>query len=209
MMSRNVRRPICTILLVAVNVVVFLGLSFIGMTEDAVFMLEHGAMYVPYMVEQSAYYELITSIFLHFSFSHLMNNMVMLFVIGWNLEYEVGKIRFLIIYLGSGLCGNIASALWDMHTGEYAVSAGASGAVFGVIGALLYVAVRNYGRVGNVSGRGLLVMAALSLYYGFSGEGIDNFAHIGGLASGFLLAVLLYWKHKSKDRRTAWNGGYV
>ena len=183
-MRNDKKLPICTIAIAAANVLIFLGLSFMGMTEDSAFMMEHGAMYVPYLMNGERYYTLITSIFLHFGFSHLMNNMVMLLVIGYSLEPEIGKIRFLLIYLGSGLMGS------------YAVSAGASGAIFGIVGALLYVAIRNHGRVGEISTRGLVLMAGLSLYYGFTAQGVDNAAHIGGLVSGFLLAVLTYWKCK-------------
>lgn len=100
----------------------------------------------------------------------------------------------MIIYFLSGLSGNILSALWDMQTGDYAVSAGASGAIFGIVGAILYVAIRNRGRIGTITGRGILFMIILSLYYGFTSGGVDNFAHIGGLVSGLVLAVLLYWK---------------
>lgn len=107
------------------NVLIFLGLSFMGMTEDSAFMMEHGAMYVPYLMNGERYYTLITSMFLHFGFSHLMNNMVMLLVIGYSLEPEIGKIRFLLIYLGSGLMGNLVSAWFDVSQGSYAVSAGA------------------------------------------------------------------------------------
>ena len=195
-------------ILAAVNVAVFFFLSFQGMTEDAGFMLEHGAMYVPLMLEQGKYSPLFTSMFLHFGFSHLVNNMVMLLVIGWNLELEIGRIKFVIIYFASGLCGNIASALWDLRTGDYAVSAGASGAIFGITGALLYVAIRNRGQIGNVTGRGIMLMVALSLYYGFSSGGVDNFAHIGGLVSGFVLAVLLSWKRNREYRTDSWGGGY-
>lgn len=196
---RNYKKlPICTIAIAAANVLIFLGLSFMGMTEDSVFMMEHGAMYVPYLMNGERYYTLITSMFLHFGFSHLMNNMVMLLVIGYSLEPEIGKIRFLLIYLGSGLMGNLVSAWFDVSQGSYAVSAGASGAIFGIVGALLYVAIRNHGRVGEISTRGLVLMAGLSLYYGFTAQGVDNAAHIGGLVSGFLLAVLTYWKHKPK-----------
>lgn len=191
----------CTILLIAINVILFLLLSFSGMTEDAEYMLEHGAMYVPYMMGGNEYYRLFTSMFLHFGIDHLANNMVMLAAIGWNLEYEIGKIKFLIIYLVSGLAGNILSALGDIIIGEYAVSAGASGAVFGIMGALLYVVIRNRGRIGTISGRGLVLMIILSLYYGFTSSGVDNLAHIGGLLSGFILGVLLYWKRHGKRRR--------
>ena len=77
-MKNYKKLPICTIAIAAANVLIFLGLSFMGMTEDSAFMMEHGAMYVPYLMNGERYYTLITSMFLHFGFSHLMNNMVML-----------------------------------------------------------------------------------------------------------------------------------
>lgn len=191
----------CTILLAAVNVIVFFYLTFQGMTEDGAFMLEHGAMYVPYVLGEGEYYRLFSSMFMHFGFEHLVNNMVMLLVIGFTLEREIGTIKFLIIYLLSGLGGNILSAVWDVMLESFAVSAGASGAIFGIVGALLYVALRNRGRIGEMSGRGLVFMVILSLYYGFTSGGVDNFAHIGGLLSGFILSVLLYWKRQRKYSR--------
>lgn len=189
----------CTVALIVVNVAVFIFLSFGGMTEDAYYMLQNGAIYLP-LLQQGEYYRLITSIFLHFGFSHLVNNMLMLGVMGLQLELVVGKIKFLIIYFAAGIGGNMLSALVEMRTGDFAVSAGASGAIFGIIGALLYIAVRNHGQIGNVSGQGILVMIALTLYYGFTSSGVDNFAHIGGLAVGFVLAVLLYRKRDTEFR---------
>ena len=97
----------CTVLLILANIIVFFVLTAKGMTEDAEFMLGHGAMYVPYIINRGEYYRLFTSMFMHFGFDHLANNMVMLLVIGWNLEGEIGKIKFLIIYFLSGLSGNI------------------------------------------------------------------------------------------------------
>jgi rhomboid protease GluP len=184
--------------MVAINVIVFFVLSFQGMTEDALFMLEHGAMYVPNVLEGGEYYRLFTSMFLHFGFSHLMNNMLMLLVMGWSLEVELGHVKFVILYLLSGLGGNVLSLGWDIMTHDYAVSAGASGAIFGVIGASLYIAIRNRGRIGDVTGRGLIFMIVLSLYYGYTSGNVDNLAHIGGLAAGFILSILLYRKPKEK-----------
>ncbi|MGN1377497.1 MAG: rhomboid family intramembrane serine protease [Dorea sp.] len=204
-MKKNKIKAPCTVALIAVNVIVFLLLSFRGMTEDGMFLLEHGAMYVPYMIEKGEYYRIFTSMFLHFGFDHLLNNMVILAAIGWNLEYEIGQLKFVILYLFSGLGGNLLSAYWDIRVGEYAVSAGASGAIFGVIGALLYVAIRNRGRIGDISGKGLVFMIILSLYYGYSSGGVDNMAHIGGLIAGFLLSVLLYRK---KNRKFSSVSGY-
>ena len=92
----------------------------------------------------------------------------MLLMVGWNLELEIGSVRFLIIYLLSGLGGNLLSGYLDIRLQDYAVSAGASGAIFGILGALLYVVYRNHGRLRNISGRGMLVMVAITLYFGFA-----------------------------------------
>ena len=89
--------------------------------------------------------------------------------------------------------------VYMLKTGDMAVSAGASGAIFGVIGALLYLVIRNKGRIGTLTTRGLVLMIALCLYYGFTATGADNWCHIGGLVMGFLLAVLLYRGNPRKD----------
>lgn len=188
------KKAVCTIVIIAVNVIVFLYLSLYGMTEDSLYMLQHGALYVPVVLQDGEYYRLVTSMFLHFGFSHLLNNMVMLFLMGWILECETGSVKFLLIYLLSGLGGNLLYIVYAVRSGKYAVSAGASGAVFGIIGALLYIAIRNRGRIGNITGRGIAFMILCSLYYGYSSTSVNNLAHIGGLCTGFLAAVLLYRK---------------
>ena len=190
---------VCTVALIVVNVAVFMIMTMFGDTEDAVFMLQHGAMYEPFVIQQHEYYRIITCLFLHFGIEHLLNNMVMLGALGWNLELEIGKVRFFVIYFVSGIAGNILSLFYDLSTENPAVSAGASGAIFGLMGALLYVVILNRGRLGRLSGRGMLIMVALSLYFGFASSGVDNFAHIGGLVSGFILAVILYRKKKTYE----------
>lgn len=189
-----------TVILAIVNVVVFFILSFGGMTEDVSYMLEHGAMYVPYMLENGEYYRFLTSMFLHFGFSHLLNNMVTLLVMGRYVEPLVGKIRFLLIYFISGLGGNLLSYVAELVTEDYAVSAGASGAIFGLTGALLGLTLLHRGRVGRLTSRDMIIMVVLSLYMGFTSQGVDNLAHIGGLVSGFLAVLLLVGIPKSMSQ---------
>lgn len=191
-------KPVATITLAVIQVAVFLLLSFGGMTEDAYYMAEHGALYVPYLLENGEYYRLFTSMFLHFGFSHLMNNMLSFLVFGWNLEPIIGPVRTVLIFLLSGLGGNVLSAFWDIIRQEYPVSAGASGAVFGMAGALLWLAIRNHGRVGTITQRGMFLMIGISLYLGFSGENVNNVAHIGGLLSGFFVGLILCWKRHAE-----------
>lgn len=193
---RQKPEAICTESLIVINIAVFLLLSLFGDTEDAVFMMRHGAMYRELITQEQEYYRIITCLFLHFGITHLLNNMVMLGAVGWNLEMEIGKIRFLLIYFGSGILGNILSLWHDIQTDTNVVSAGASGAIFGLMGALLYVVIANRGRLGRLSGRGMLIMVALSLYFGFTSSGVDNLAHVGGLVCGVIMAAVLYRKKR-------------
>lgn len=189
---RNRPEALCTVVLIIINAVIFLFLSFIGNTEDGGFMFLHGAMYDDAVLQNHEYYRLFTSMFLHFGIEHLLNNMVLLGALGWNLELETGSIRFLLIYLISGIGGNLVSMFYHLSVGMSVVSAGASGAVFGLMGALLYVVIINKGRLGRLSGRGIFFMILLSLYFGFTSSGVNNIAHLGGLASGFLMSIILY-----------------
>ena len=185
------QKAVCTVGLVVINVGIFLILILFGKSENTLFLLEHGAMYEPYVLEGHEYYRLFTSMFLHFGIEHLMNNMVMLGALGWNLEMETGKIRFLIIYFLSGIGGNVFSMLMNQSAGRDVISAGASGAVFGLMGALVMVVIRNKGQVGRLSKRRIMVMVVLSLYFGLTSTGVDNMAHIGGLVCGFIIEAIL------------------
>lgn len=191
------RAPV-TFVLVAINVVVFFALSLFGRTEDGAYMIQHGAVYLPLMESTGEFYQLFTSMFLHFGFQHLMNNMLMLLVMGIVLEPELGSVRYLILYIVSGLGGNLLSAGFEIMTGDFSVSAGASGAIFGVVGGLIYLAILGRGRIGNLTERGLIFLVLMNIYYGVTSTGVDNMAHIGGLIVGFIMAVFLY---RRKERR--------
>ena len=137
--------------LIALNVLYFLFLEATGSSENTSFMVAHGAMYAPLVIEKGEYYRLITSVFMHFGISHIMNNMLILFILGDNLERALGHIKYLFFYLICGVGANIVSMA--VNLGEYrnVVSAGASGAIFGVIGGLLYAVIINRGRLEDLS----------------------------------------------------------
>lgn len=186
------RKEPLTVLLIILNILVFLAVEVTGTSQDVLHMLDCGAAYTPLIVENGEVYRLFTSMFLHFGISHLANNMLVLFVLGSRLERVAGRVRFLIIYLLGGFSGNIISMLFELRQQEYSVSAGASGAVFAAMGAMIYIVIRNRGWLEDLSMRQILIMAAFSLYFGFTSSGVDNAAHIGGMISGFVLAVVLY-----------------
>ncbi len=178
-------------LLMALNVLAFLYLEIAGSSEDAYFMYTKGAMLAPAVLEGGQYYRLFTALFMHFGINHLINNMLVLFVMGEPLERALGHGRYLILYLTSGIGANIISMLLR-EPDSMVISAGASGAIFGVIGGLLYLVTANKGKMEDLSTRQLVIMIAFSLYFGYTSTGVDNTAHISGLIFGFLLGMLLY-----------------
>lgn len=189
-MEKN--KNIITILLIGFNVIIFFVLSAIGTPEDGGFLVKYGAMFAPCVTEGKEYSRLFTAMFLHFDFQHLMNNMALLGALGMNLEPETGSIKLFLIYLFSGLGGNLLSLVFHAGQSNLVVSAGASGAVFGLMGAMVWLVIRNRGSFGCIYGQRILLMVGLSLYFGFVSTGVDNYAHVGGLVTGFLAAVLLY-----------------
>ncbi len=187
--------------LIAVNVIYFLYLEMNGSTEDTQFMVSHGAMYAPLVIERGEYYRLITSTFMHFGINHIMNNMLILFILGDNLERALGHIKYLLFYLICGVGANVASMVINLSGYRNVVSAGASGAIFGVIGGLLYAVAVNRGQLEDLSTRQLVVVILCSLYFGFTSTGVDNAAHIAGLIIGIIMGVILYRRPRSGRSR--------
>ena len=185
----NRNKPYVNFALAAVNVLVFLYLEAIGSTEDGVFMVKHGAVFAPFVILGGEYYRLFTAMFLHFGVIHLANNML---VLGEKMEKALGHIKYLIFYLASGVAANGISLAVQVRIGQASVSAGASGAIFGVVGGLVYVIAIHHGQLDGLTNRQLGFMVLLTLYHGFTSAGVDNMAHIGGLISGFILGILLY-----------------
>ena len=184
------------IVLIAVNILVWLVMSVLGDTRSAQFMYEHGAMY-PTDVLQGDWYRIFSAMFLHFGAEHLISNMFMQYFLGDMLLRALSQWKYALIYLLAGIGGNVTSLVMMLVTGDFAVAAGASGAIYGVIGALLWVVLRNGGTFESISIPRMLLAAALYIGYGFSTEGVDAWAHLGGAVVGFLAAMLLYRKKVS------------
>ncbi len=179
--------------IIALNLLVFLITELIGDTKDPYFMHLCGAISSSDILISHEYFRTISSTFLHFGFEHLFSNMIVLWALGTALERLVGSIRYTAIYLISGIGANIISMLWYWYTREYyVVSAGASGAIFGVVGALLYIILRNKGRVNGIGSRQLIWLCIFTFFHGISSIGINNTAHLGGLLAGILCGVIFY-----------------
>ncbi len=194
------RQPV-NLAIVVINILIYAIPGLFGGTARETLLME-GAGYTPLILGAGQYYRLFTCMFLHFSVQHLFNNMFVLFFLGDELERFAGKVRYLVIYLGGGLIGNLVSVAWDVHTEEYAFSAGASGAIFAVIGALVALVVLNRGKVPQYTQRRMFLMAALCVLQGLTSAGVDNSAHIGGIISGFLLALLFHKRLRFSKKKS-------
>lgn len=161
---------------------------FFGHTTK--FLLDHGALYGP-ALREGEWYRLITHLFLHDDIMHLGHNMLILFFLGNVLERHLGKISYVILYFLSGILAAIGSVVYNTTD---MVSIGASGAVFGVVGAMVWVVIRNKGKVEGITKEQMLIFLVLSVLAGMGDYSVDNAAHIAGLIAGFLLGILLYRK---------------
>lgn len=180
--------------IVILNVLAFVVITIMHgdlfATYDSNIMLRMGAMSYKTVMD-GAWYQVITSFFLHFGFPHLMNNMILLAYTGCELERRVGSVTYLIMYLIFGIVGNVVSLVYYHGQGEQVVSAGASGAIYGVIGALLVLLVVRQIRSRDLSPTRIVIMVVISIYHGLASTGVDNGAHIGGLLAGIVGGFLL------------------
>ena len=201
MQRKRVRAPLTTVTLIITNILIFLLMEVTtGSTLDMAVLMPWGAASTE-LIRQGQFWRLFSAMFLHSGLSHLANNMLLLFVLGSNLEPVLGTWRFLCIYLLGGLGGNIAAYYWYTSRGEQVVFVGASGAVFAVMGAVLLVVLICRGRMRELSIQQMLVMLAFSLYFGFASAGVSNAAHVGGLIAGFVLAFPLSIGHLDELRK--------
>lgn len=188
--------------LIAVNIIIWIIMTVTGDTQDTLYMYEHGAMY-PTNILEGEYYRLFSAMFLHFGAEHLLSNMFMQYFLGDMLLRAMSQWKYGVIYLVAGVGGNITSLLIMLWTGHYAVGAGASGAIYGIIGALLWVVILNGGRFESISISRMLMAVVLYISYGFMTEGVDAWAHLGGALSGFIVAMFCY--HKKALNKKTWN----
>lgn len=193
-MEKENKLPVLTLLLVGINVLAYLYVEWKGSSYDADFMLQMGAVSEPLVIEQHEIYRLVTHFFLHFGFEHLVNNMLSLLVLGYAIENVLGGIRYLILYFLSGILAGVASIVYNISiVHENTVSCGASGAIYGLTGALLCLLImgnRNRRRKTTEVPRYLLFIG-LSLYSGSQDPTIDNAAHIGGFVVGFVVCLIM------------------
>lgn len=165
--------------------------------EAPAFFYGKGCVGLAYLL-QGEWYRLVTAMFLHGSVDHFFSNMLLLYFLGDLLENKIGKFRFAVLYLLTGIIGNLFSAFYEYVTGVQYVSFGASGAVFGLIGMLFYLVMRKDERI-RVSMPAMLFMIVYCVYSSFVNTQVNVAAHLGGLISGMLLMFVFYPRRKSRE----------
>ncbi len=192
------KRPIITYALLISNLVMFLAMILSGanlFNLDANVLYNFGGLVnFGTMGGYWELYRLVTSMFLHASLFHFLFNMYALYIIGPQLESFFGKWKYLCIYLGSGIIGNLMSMLFQESN---VVSVGASGAIFGLLGALLYFGYHYRVYLGSVMKSQIIPLLVFNFLLAFLLPGINIAAHFGGLFGGYLVAKAVGVKYKS------------
>jgi membrane associated rhomboid family serine protease len=180
-----------TVSLVAINTLVFIATLFAGaewFVPVGKAQIAWGSNFAPYTTD-GEWWRLFTSLFIHFGIAHLILNMVASLMFGPLVERLYGSVNYLLIYLLAGIAGGLASISWQPDVN----SAGASGAIFGILGALVAAQLRAGDtfpvHILRPTRDATLLYLGLSLYAGFRYKGIDNAAHLGGVAAGFLIGL--------------------
>ena len=184
--------------LVIVNTLVFLTSVIIGniaANGENPFIASGRMDFDPVLTGE--FYRFISAMFLHSGAQHLISNMVLLYFMGEMVENRTGSVRFAIIYLFSGIMGNVVSYSYEWISGSRYTSVGASGAVYGIMGALLYLVIKKTEGL-NIPIKRMILLVAYCIYSSFATSHIDYAAHIGGLVFGFAAALILCAKELSK-----------
>lgn len=184
--------------LIIINIIAFVSMDIYRTKFGGGYFIEYGASQWKSIFYEGEYYRLITSMFIHFDIGHLFGNTISLMAIGAEAERMYGKIWYLFIYMFSGIGAGVISCLYYMNKGEIVYSAGASGAIFGVIGAVLVglYLERKLDRA-SVIGRMIILFAAACFGQNC---GVDTAAHIGGFVTGMLVATVISYIKYLEDK---------
>lgn len=191
--------PVITYLIMTICIIMFLATFIFGSGPTNVRTLISFGANTSYYTKNGEFYRLLTCIFLHAGIVHLVCNMYSLYIIGPQLESFFGRLKYLFIFLFSGITGSILSLAFASSN---TISVGASGAIFGLLGSIVYFGYHYRVYLGNVLKSQIIPVILLNLFIGFVISGIDNFAHIGGLIGGIFatMAVGVPEKSNSHDK---------
>lgn len=182
--------------IIIINVLLFILCAFTG---DLLY--NKGAFSILLIQETKEYYRFVFAIFLHADIYHLFSNMIMLYFLGNVLERKIGHIKYGLLYFISAMGGNLLSSVYEMYIDEMFTSVGASGAIFGVVGAVLLQILTEGGKWENISLSRMLLMVIYLLYSGFMAQNVNNAGHIGGFVTGFFIMGLICLINKLRKKK--------
>ena len=197
--------PLITRALIAINVIVFLaetatGVRLGGCSINCGTVWNHGVLFGPSIAHQHQYWRIVSGGFLHDGLLHIGVNMLSLYFVGSALEPAVGRVNFAAIYLASLLAGSFGALLFQAQV----PTVGASGAIFGIFGALIVVA---YHRGIPIWQSGLGMMLLINLIFSVTFSGISIGGHLGGLVGGLICGeVAMQWRERRRQPLLAYSG---
>lgn len=185
-------KPFFTYVFIIVQLLVFMMMELVGGSTNITTLLQFGAKYNPAIIA-GEWWRFFAPIVIHIGFFHLFMNTLALYYLGTAVERIYGNARFLFIYIVAGFGGTLASFVFSPS-----ISAGASGAIFGCFGALLYFGVTYPRLFFRTMGMNVLIVVGINLMLGFTVPMIDNAGHLGGLVGGFLATAIVHFPKKRR-----------
>lgn len=185
-----------TVGLIAINLLLYFFAELQGGHYDRELQYRYGFLQTnvdPYVLEE--WWRYVTSVFLHFDFEHLFYNMVSLLMFAPPMERLLGRWRYTLLYMLAGIVGNLFSAMFNQIE---LLSVGASGAIYGVYGAWLYLTVFGRNMLDKGMRQSVYFVLIIGLVYSFLVANVNVEAHIGGLVAGFVFLGAMHWMRKSK-----------
>ncbi len=175
-------------ILIGINALIFVLETTKGDPRRISTAMKFGAV-APSNLEKGEYWRLLTAMFVHFGISHLICNLYALYVLGPDAEWILGRPMFLVIYFAAGIMGNLLTWFYDKKKNKNTVSAGASGAIMGLLGVFFVLALIPQMR-GVLDVRGILLSVALNLFTGLFVKQINWVAHLGGFVTCAVLTAI-------------------
>lgn len=190
-----------TALLIGINIIVLLAMEWYGSSTNELTLLQFGAIFDFPNLQPNLEPELwryVTAMFLHIGFAHLFFNSFALYVFAPPMEYMLGKWRYLLLYLLSGIAGNVISKL--LHQNDF-IGAGASGAIYGIYAAYLFLAIFRKDIFDKQTKQSIITIIVVGVIYSIIVPGVDLYAHLGGFIGGMITMALIVLSIKRKYRR--------
>jgi rhomboid protease GluP len=188
--------------LVIINLIMYLLCVYMSHIVGDFYLESKLSINLSAIYNNHEYYRLLSSMFIHFGFMHLFGNMIILVALGARIEAILGKLNYILVYIATGFVAAFSSYVHCFYNHTYDYAAGASGAIFGLLGVLVAVALANRGKVKDLSLMNMILLTIITIVDGYMSEGIDNIAHIAGFVAGLVAGALLMLNNQKVVKRS-------